>query len=380
MKNVKRYDYQPSNSKAERTPEGFLRVKARATKVGVLKYTFDDGRTIREYRPPEEVFCPDSMATLAMKPVTNNHPSSLLDSESAHLHTVGFTGSIVTKDEETYLEVDTVITDKRTIGDAEGGKVEVSSGYVCTLDFTPGKTDGGEEYDAIQRNIRYNHLAVVKKGRCGPEVRLRLDADDAVQSELHQLKETKVMKIKLSGKEYEVADEVGAAVNSELEAKTAAEAAAKAAADAAAAQATSAAAEKETLTAKVDGLEAEVKQLKTRNDSAGTPKMAELVKARIAIEKVAEKVGVEKFDSLSDLDLKKAVIVKHDADADLAGKSNEYIDARFDVTTSAIKNSDERAGAIGGKLNNRKTEVMDSSSARQKMIERQQNAWKGKEA
>lgn len=378
MKLVKRYDYSPGgNSKVEMTPEGFMRVHARAAKVGVMKYRQADGSIIRELVPPETLFDEGSMATLAMKPVTNNHPSALLDSETAPNYTVGFTGETVKKDEDKYLAVSTVITDKRTIQDAESGKVEVSPGYTCELDFTPGKFDG-EEYDAVQKNRRYNHLAVVGKGRGGPEVRLKLDADDAVQVELNKPEE-KRMKIKLDGKEFEVADEVGAAMNAEMKKKEEEANAAKVEAKDAKAACQDAEKAKDQAEAKADGLDAEIKKLKAqRTDSADVQK---LVKARIALEKTAERAGVEKFDALSDLDLKKAVIKVDSPDVSLDGKSEEYINARFDMASEAIDASDEAAKKLGGKINEgkRQAEVMDSDAARQRMIERQQKAWKGEE-
>lgn len=52
-----------------------------------------------------------------------------------------------------------------TMGDAIGnGFDELSLGYRCTYEFTPGAYRG-ERYDAIQRNIRGNHLALVEESR-----------------------------------------------------------------------------------------------------------------------------------------------------------------------------------------------------------------------
>jgi hypothetical protein len=379
MKLVKRYDYQSGgSSKVEMTPEGFMHVQARASRVGVFKYRQMDGSVIRELRPKDEVFKAESMATLAMKPITNNHPSGLLDSENATLYQVGFTGESVKKVDDKFIEISTVITDRRTIADAEGGKVEVSPGYVCELDFTPGVFDG-EEYDAVQRNIRYNHLALVGKGRQGPEVRLRLDADDAVQVELNQPKETKTVKIKLDGKDFEVSDEAGAAFGAEMKKKQ--EECDKKDADRKAAEDALVEAKKdgEKMAAKADGLESEVKKLKTapapKLDSAD---LREAVKARIGLEKIAAAAGVEKFDAMDDLALKKAVILADSPETKLDGKSDEYINARFDVAAESISASDATAKKIGENLNSRKpVEVADADDARQKMIKRQQSAWKG---
>lgn len=389
MKLVKRYDYAGSvTAEPEVTPEGFLKVMARATRVGVLKYKQMDGSIVRELRHPDEVFKPESMETLALKPVTNNHPSSLLDSETASMYQVGMTGESVKIDDDKFLRIMTVITDKDAIADYEKGKVEVSPGYVCELDFTPGVFDG-EEYDAIQKNIRYNHLAIVKKGRSGPEV--RLDADDAIEVvDSDQPKEKKKMKMKLAGKDYDLDDEVGAAVKEHLknEARKAKEEMdekdEKAKKDAAGGKAEleKVAKEKEKADARADGLEAELAKVKKERTDAAPSKeqIREAVKVRTALEKVASEVGVEKFDEMDDLELKKAVIVAQHPDTKFDGKSEEYINARFDVAAEAIKGTEESARNLGEKITdkNRTSEVMDSEDSRQKMIERNRSLWKSK--
>ena len=48
-------------------------------------------------------------------------------------------------------------------------KVELSCGYACSYELSSGIWNG-IRYDAIQRNIRGNHLASVPEGRMGPDV------------------------------------------------------------------------------------------------------------------------------------------------------------------------------------------------------------------
>lgn len=385
MKLVKRYDYESSvNAKTEITPEGFLKVMARATRVGVLKYKQMDGTIVRELRHPDEVFKPESMASLALKPFTSKHPPGLLDSETASMYQVGMTGETITIDDNKFLSVMCCITDKRAIADAENGKmVEVSPGYVCELDFTPGVYDG-EEYDAVQRNIRYNHLAQVTKGRSGPEVRLRLDSDDAIHMGLNSEGETK-MKIKLDGKDFEVSDEIGKALEKHLDGmkkELEEEMDEKAKKDAAGGKAEleKVAKEKEKSDARADGLEAELEKVKKeRTDSVpSSESIRKAVKERAALERVAEAAGVEKFDEMNDLDLKKAVIVAQQPEAKLDGKSEDYVSARFDVAAEAVSGADEKARKLGEKItkDKRTSEVMDADEARQKMIERNRGLWK----
>ena len=53
----------------------------------------------------------------------------------------------------------------------EAGKKELSMGYFCDYELTPGTFDG-RHYDAVQRNIRGNHIALVEEGRMGSDVRV----------------------------------------------------------------------------------------------------------------------------------------------------------------------------------------------------------------
>lgn len=416
IRKVQRYDYIPATialAKTETTREGFLKVSGHATRVGVLLYKKADGSIIRELRHPDEVFDQESMASLAMIPVTNNHPDGLIDSESARDYQVGMTGEIVTVADDTYLDVKSVITDHETIEDAENGKVELSPGYRCELDFTPGVWKG-EKYDAIQRNIRYNHLAIVKKGRSGPEVRLHLDADDAVEMELNQTKEkSKMKKIKLDGKTFEVSDEVAAHMDAlENEARKAQEEmddfkkkskkggdddededeeddeeeADKKDAGLKTIKAMKAMKkEKDKAEAKADSLQAELDKLKkNQTEKKDSEHLNAQVKARIQLLKTAELAGIEKADEMSDIEIKKAVIKEASPEVNLDSKSEDYIEARFDMAVESLDESEELANDAGKKIVNgtredgggKEAEVFDSSIARQKMIERNQSRWK----
>lgn len=57
------------------------------------------------------------------------------------------------------------------------GYKELSLGYNLDLDETPGEWNG-QHYDAIQRNIVVNHLALVQEARAGDQARLNIDSRD----------------------------------------------------------------------------------------------------------------------------------------------------------------------------------------------------------
>ena len=65
--------YDTFHIKAEKTDEGFIRDSPVIGRTGILKYRNPDGTTRNEYRPPEEAFSADSLATLNGKPITVGH-------------------------------------------------------------------------------------------------------------------------------------------------------------------------------------------------------------------------------------------------------------------------------------------------------------------
>jgi hypothetical protein len=148
------------------------------------------------YRPAEEVFSRDSMRSFAGAPVTIEHPSEPVNPSNWKDHAVGEASEEIVRDGEA-VRVPFLLRDSAGIQAVEAGKREISMGYECTLDWTPGQTADGTPYDAVQRGIRINHLAIVDRARGGPTLRI---GDQ----------EKTTMKIKIGDAEVEVTD--GAAV------------------------------------------------------------------------------------------------------------------------------------------------------------------------
>ena len=163
----------------EVTGEGFLVAKATIARSGIQDYQawelgHTDGdmqRIVRVYRPDDEVFSDDALRSFQRKPVTDGHPWEAVTAKNATKVTLGMTGEQVTRDDRL---VRTTITlfDAGAVNDVQRGRRELSGGYTADLDWTAGITPDGEPYDAIQRNIRGNHVALVDAGRCGSECRI----------------------------------------------------------------------------------------------------------------------------------------------------------------------------------------------------------------
>lgn len=163
-------------SGTRRTADGYLVADVRAARTGIQIYLGPEvGRpemeTVRVWRPEAEVFARDSLATYAHKPVTLDHPAEPVTSDNWKALAVGQVGDEIARDGE-FVRVPLVVMDASAIGAIEAGQRELSAGYACDLSFEAGHTPAGDAYDAIQRAIRINHVAIVDSARAGPMARI----------------------------------------------------------------------------------------------------------------------------------------------------------------------------------------------------------------
>lgn len=161
--------------KPETLADGRRRVDAYLTRTGVFEYRDANGGIRREYRPATEVFKADSVASFTNATLTDDHPPSMVDASNWKNYAVGHLEGAPRQD-GAHVAATIVVCDAATIAKLDGGKVQLSCGYECDLDPRPGQTPDGERYDAIQTNIRGNHVALVDVGRAGPSARVRMDA------------------------------------------------------------------------------------------------------------------------------------------------------------------------------------------------------------
>lgn len=364
---VRRFDRGELRSPV-RMDNGWLRVDAFLTRCGVFKYRNLDGTERRELRTPEEVFNPDSMASFTMIPVTDNHPPAPLTAGNAKLFTVGMTGENVKRD-GMYMRNSIMVTVGEAVAKMDAGKRELSCGYTCDLDMTPGVTADGEHYDAIQRNIRGNHVAIVDVGRAGTTVRVHMDSADGVMitSTDSQPPEGKQMiKRRIDGVEYEVSESAAQALNKQ---------------DAAFAdQLAKADARIKELNAKADAAQAKADALAgdlskseaARKDAEDPAKLRTRIAARVALETEARRhVGAEaKLDAMDDKQIKLAVLAKLSPDFKPEGRTDDYVQARFDHAIESASKAPlaaARAAAVGEPAR-ADGAAFDSDAARTRML------------
>ena len=146
-----------------RTPQGGIRVPAALARTGVQEYRRADGSIVREYRPHEEVFHKDAVASFENAPLTIGHVNEVNPDNwggCAVGHVIG-----APKQDGKFLAAETQIMRADAIKRVESGELkELSCGYEVEIDPTPGVTTDGERYDAIQRSIRGNHVALLPAG------------------------------------------------------------------------------------------------------------------------------------------------------------------------------------------------------------------------
>ena len=173
LKRVIRLDSVPM-PRAYFTPEGFLRDKPILTSTGIFEYSNPDGSVRRELRLPEDVFSPESLKSYRGKPVVVSHDAGLIDKDNVADNQIG---TILSEGERSGDDVRAEIIIHDTDAMKDAGFRELSLGYNLDLDETPGEWNG-QRYDAVQRNIRINHLALVRDARAGEQARLNLDSRD----------------------------------------------------------------------------------------------------------------------------------------------------------------------------------------------------------
>jgi len=317
----------------ELLPNGYLKVPGRVARTGIQHYLASElGITDREpnelisvYRPPEEVFAADSLASYDNADVTIEHPSDLVTAESFKRVVAGHAISPGRQDGD-FVVVDLLIKDAEAIKAIEAGKVELSAGY--TAEYVPekGVTDAGEAYEFVQRSIRINHIALVDRARAGRDARL-FDRQPKEAITMHQV-------VLDNGSAVEVADKATAQlIQSTIDSLR------KRAADAEA-ETAKAKDEAEAAKAKAEKLAEDMEEERKKSSDAA---IAERVKAVADTQALARKIAGAEFtcDSVDPVEIKRAALAAVRPTIDWGEKSPAYVLAAFDLEAEKKESEDE---------------------------------------
>lgn len=323
------FDFAPSSRTY--TDNGFLRVKGRAARTGVYQYLASElelndrapNDIVNVYRPAEEVFNTDSLSSYSNVDVTNDHPKAMVDSKSYKATSVGHVIS-ATQDGD-FVNVDMIIKADDAIRDIESGKSQLSPGYTAVYKAEQGTAPCGTAYDFKQTGIDVNHVAIVKRGRGGDQV--RINDKDGVKP---------MIKVMLdSGQSLEVADEATAKlIQDTFKTLTDKVTDAQAAIDAATA-------ERDTIAEKLSTAEL------ATSDEAIAKRVADVA----SVQSQARKVAGDKFacESVDTLTIQREALTLVRDSIDWSEKAEAYVQAAFDMAvvdaeaTPAHKPEDQHA-------------------------------------
>lgn len=367
-----RYDKASPLSKPVRLPNGFVRAEGYLTRTGIFIYRDAKGNTVRELRTPDEVLHPEALASFALVPVTNDHPPELLTADNAKQYTVGSVSESVVADGDK-VRAALMITDAEAIEALDTGRSELSCGYTADVVAESGVWEG-QPYDAVQRNIRGNHVALVDAGRAGPACSIRMDAAGAAQ----EIPMGDVM-IELGGSQYSVPAEMVAEFVKQVEAKGLKPMMGDAKPDAAA-QAASAemAAVKADAQRKIDALQARLDGLQSEASAkAQREKIASEIREDIAVTELAKRLDAQVSESDSTEVKRRKIIAKIDPSIKLDGKSPEYVGGLLDALVLARGEhvaASPRAGTL--RLDGKDGNEDPAEAARKEMEDRFANAHK----
>jgi len=331
-KQVERLDFFPDINDYMIEPfkenaQGFLVGRAVVTNTGIFRYVTKDG-IINELRAEDEVGKQDSLDTLKNISMTNDHPAVFVTPDNAKELSVGLTSNDVYFDNHR-VSVTITITDKKAIQDVKDGKVGLSCGYTAVLVMRSGERFGNIKYDAVQTDIRYNHVAIVPAGRAGElaTINLRTDAGDNIGYLKNQLEEkmpeNNMKSIKIDGVDFQAEAQVIIEV-------------------------TKLDKENKTLQTKIDELTKSNSTLQARLDNS-TQKLTlaenelkenkidesvvnKRVKEVFKLIDIAKEVKAEyDIDNLDTNEIKKAIIMTRNAEAFKVDRDQNYIDAYVDI-------------------------------------------------
>lgn len=151
----------------EKTPEGYLLCRdVPISRVGSFEYSAAEvglpniGQTVQVWRPEEQIFNPETIASFEAKPVVIGH-ARFADPDNWREIAVGTTQNVRRGegDKSDFLLADLLLTDRKAIEAVESGDLkEVSCGYDADTQETP---QGIEQIGIVG-----NHVALVVSARC----------------------------------------------------------------------------------------------------------------------------------------------------------------------------------------------------------------------
>ena len=334
-----------------RSVDGYLIGTAKVSRAGNVQDYYgyeiglkgdDEGKVFGVYRDPDVVFDEAAMASLAGRPVTRNHPPEGVNSKTWRDLAVGVMGGRVVRDGE-HVVASMAIMDALSADEVEAGASSLSAGYTVGVTKDEGTAPDGTPYQYRQSgSLRFNHVAYLpdnnpragntRIGDSQPSTVARwgaspiTDEKDAIMADAIQTRT-----VLIDGLSVVTTDAGAQALEKLMKDMTAAEKKAAEEMD-----------KKDGELAAKDAQIAEMSKsvLSDADLDAKVAARADLIGKAKAIAKDVATTG------LSDAAIRKAAVVAVLGDAAIAGKSDAYVDARFDILSEDAAKGDSVADAL----------------------------------
>lgn len=170
------------------------------SKVGVFPYLgrqisseLEPDKIYQVLRPEEELNSEETLNSFKLVPIVDDHTMlgtkpGMQPAEEKGVH--GVIG------DDVYFKDGIIYGDLKIFSESlkeeiENGKKELSMGYFCDYELKEGEFKG-QPYQAIQRNLRINHVALVDEGRMGADVRV-MDGKTITFDSINDIKEINKM-------------------------------------------------------------------------------------------------------------------------------------------------------------------------------------------
>jgi hypothetical protein len=283
-------------------------------------------------------------------------------------YAVGALGDEVLRDGEA-IRIPLIVMDVAAIKGIQEGKQELSLGYATDLKWEAGITPQGDAYDAVQTNIRANHLAIVDAARGGPQLRIG-------DRQMEPILQT----ILVDGVNVQVTDVSAGVINRALTAMQGQITKLQKDLETEKEEKDKAGKAKDEAVALVATKDAEIVTLKKALEDASDPvRLEAAAKDRSAVVDKAKVILGDSFkaDGKSVTDIRKEVISTKLGDA-AKGWTPEQIEASFNTMTASL--GDKFADAMSTRTRAPSNSMEARDAAYQESIARMQNAWKGEQA
>lgn len=204
----------PESPRWEMTDDGFMRCKARVLMESIMPYGRNEleglpegftNSTVNMYVPFDEISNSEALRSLEGMPIVAGDHTWLTPDNIADYQMGQVAGAPFVENGAIFCNL--LVTNTDAIEAIKNGKIgEISGAYRAETDFTNGLWNE-KTYDAIQKGLRWNHIAVIPKGhgRGGSDVRI-------LNKKQEDIKMTVRIKLRNTGKYVNVDEEVAPAI------------------------------------------------------------------------------------------------------------------------------------------------------------------------